>query len=424
MFENLKDKKLLVIGSGEADAEIVKSAKEMGVYTIAVDGIPKSLSTFAKNIADESWDINYSHYDEIVNKCLETGVDGVIAGYSEPRMLAGIQIAKRLNKPFYVDEDAFEITRDKSKFKDACTKYGILVPSYITVNEVPDNIDDLMLPALVKSVDGAGRKGMTFCFEKDQLKPAIEKALDCSLSHQAIIEEYIDGTEYTAIYVMGDDTISLCILKDKFLVQECRNLCFANFIIAPSVHLNEFMDTTDLKMQAMLRGIGATKGTICIQGIYNEKGFYVFEANYRLGGGNDQRITEKENGTNYVKMMISHALTGEYGNDIKSINPWYKHCTCSLRLYVKEGMIEKMKYPAVGELPEISSVIAHRKEGIYVQGDGTTGQRVLTYFMSGDTVDDLIRAIDYIHEHTIVEDPEGNRMLYENFDTDVLKSDY
>ena len=58
MYEQLKGKKLLVIGSDEIDANIVRAAHELGVYVIAADGNQKSQATFAKNIADESWDID------------------------------------------------------------------------------------------------------------------------------------------------------------------------------------------------------------------------------------------------------------------------------------------------------------------------------------------------------------------------------
>ena len=98
MYENLKGKKLLVIGSEEADLNIVKTAQSLGVYVIAVDGKEKSPTTVAKNVANESWDIDYFETEKICSKCLEKGIDGVITGYSEFRVLAACRIANKLGK--------------------------------------------------------------------------------------------------------------------------------------------------------------------------------------------------------------------------------------------------------------------------------------------------------------------------------------
>ena len=60
MYEALKGKKLLIIGSDSGNINIVNAAREMGVYTIAADGISDWSRAPAKRAADEGWDIDYS----------------------------------------------------------------------------------------------------------------------------------------------------------------------------------------------------------------------------------------------------------------------------------------------------------------------------------------------------------------------------
>ena len=69
MYSHLKEKKLLVIGSDTSNLRIIEAAREMGVYTISVDGITDYSRAPAKKAADEAWDIDYSDVErQIVKK--------------------------------------------------------------------------------------------------------------------------------------------------------------------------------------------------------------------------------------------------------------------------------------------------------------------------------------------------------------------
>ena len=118
MYEDLKGKKLLLVGSEETDSCIVRIAQSLGIYVIAVDGTTTSEKTIAKLAADEAWDIDYNDTKEIARKAFEEHVDGVIAGYSENRVLAACRIANAIGTPFYATEEQIEITRNKRKFKE------------------------------------------------------------------------------------------------------------------------------------------------------------------------------------------------------------------------------------------------------------------------------------------------------------------
>ena len=84
MYEKLKGKKLLIIGSDAGNMDMIACAHEMGVYVIATDGITDKSMTPAKNMADEAWDIDYSDLDAIEKKCHTSPNNGNIAPYKWP----------------------------------------------------------------------------------------------------------------------------------------------------------------------------------------------------------------------------------------------------------------------------------------------------------------------------------------------------
>ena len=85
MYEELKGKRLLILGCSQDECQIVEAARELGVYTITTDNHENWDDAPAKKIADEAWNISWSDIDALKEKALMRNVDGVIAGYSEFR---------------------------------------------------------------------------------------------------------------------------------------------------------------------------------------------------------------------------------------------------------------------------------------------------------------------------------------------------
>ena len=178
-MDNLANKKLLIISGSKNDISFVQAAKEMGIYTICCDGHTDWSRSPAKQAADEGWNIDYSHTEEVARKCLEEGVDGVIAGYSEHRVMAACKIARAIGKPFYATEEQIDISRDKKQFKALCQRNGIPVPADYC-GKLPltqQQRDAIVYPVIVKPADSAGRKRISVCYSEQALDIALENAV-------------------------------------------------------------------------------------------------------------------------------------------------------------------------------------------------------------------------------------------------------
>ena len=82
-FEN---KKLLILGATPNEIPVVKRAQELGAYVITTDYNKDYKLSPAKYYSDECWDISWSDIEELKKRCVESGVTGVIAGFSEIRV--------------------------------------------------------------------------------------------------------------------------------------------------------------------------------------------------------------------------------------------------------------------------------------------------------------------------------------------------
>ena len=185
MFEDLKGKRLLILGATRDECEIVNAAREMNVYTITTDNHLNWDDAPAKKISDEAWNISWADISALKEKAEQRKVDGVIAGFSEFRTSCAIRLSRLLGTPFYIqDEDQLAITRDKLLFKSICRKYHVPVAKdyYVTSEMKQEDLDRIVYPVIVKPADNAGSRGIRFCSSKEDIVECIEYALSFSES--------------------------------------------------------------------------------------------------------------------------------------------------------------------------------------------------------------------------------------------------
>lgn len=426
MFENLQGKRLLVIGSDEGTSSIVKAAKDLGVYTIAVDGVPMSVKTPAKQMADQSWDIDYRNTEEIAALCRKEKVDGVLAGYSEFRVLAACRISRALGTPFYATEEQIELTWNKRRFKDLCRECGVRIPQDYLMDPRAELAEDsdIHFPVIVKPVDYAGRNGISICDTKEQLAKAMAFARSKSVTDSILVEDYIVGQEFAALYTIVDGEISFSSLKDKYITQvgaEKSSLC--ELSITPSCHLKRYLAQTDESIKRFIRAAGIRNGVTQFQGIVTDSDFWIFEMSYRLPGGNDYVYTEKCHQINYMKMMISYSLTGSMGDDLSKDTPYFDRYFAQYLIHAHGGTVAFSDFSQLEGVEGVGDLHIWAKPGRVFAEDGTTQQKAFTCKLTGGSIGDIIRLIQFVQTHIRVEDEQGNNMLFDNFDVNRIKYD-
>lgn len=423
MYEFLKGKKLLVIGSDSGNVNIINAAREMGIYTIAADGIKDWSKAPAKRAADEGWDIDYSQTEAMVQKCLEAGVDGVFAGYSEFRVLAACRIAGALGKPFYATEEQINLTRNKRTFKDVCQQYDIPVPKdycfhYPLSSQEKAGIE---YPVIVKPADYAGRKGITVCRCAEELDAAVEYAASKSQSKTIIVEDYLDGLEFSSIYTLSDGAISLSSVNEKYITRDQEKISgLCEFLISPARSYDRYIEELDGKLRKFIRGIQARNGVIFFQGMITGKKLYVFEMGYRINGNNDFLVIDRFNGLNFMKMCIAHSLCGSMTDDISKDNPLYPGYACSLLMYAHGGTVGKLSLGQIPSRQGIRDVTPTAWVGKEIPEDGSTAQCVVKMKLYGDSLEEIAQLAEFAQRNVVVEDVNGKNMLFKPFDTGCL----
>jgi biotin carboxylase len=298
--------KLLILGATVNEISIVKKAKSMGLYTIVTDNhIDWSLAP-AKTIADEAWNISWSDIESLAKKSKEVGVDGVIAGFSEFRVESMVRLCQALSLPCYINEEQLEITRNKVEFKKWCASHDIPV-----VKEYRIQDQNIRYPVIIKPVDRAGGIGINVAYSKSELTAYYEQALTLSPSGKVIIEEFINnGSKFDCYYVINNSHVDLMCTTDTIMYSGFDKGFekIQKAWLYPSRYEKAFIRDYHPKFVKMIESLHMENGYTSISCFYRNKECLVFEAGFRLTGGQSFNYQNAVTGADYLESMINYSL--------------------------------------------------------------------------------------------------------------------
>ena len=214
-------KKLLIANRGEIALRIMRSAKEMGIQTVAVYSEADRLSPHVR-YADEAVFIgpaassqSYLVFDKIIDACIQTGAQAIHPGYGF--LSENAAFARRVKQEGLIlvgpSPEAMEIMGNKLSAKAAAKKYQIpMVPG--TEEAIQDiavaklRAEEVGFPILIKAAAGGGGKGMrivenTADFE-EQMNLAVSEAISSFGDGAVFIERYVSSPRHIEIQVLGD----------------------------------------------------------------------------------------------------------------------------------------------------------------------------------------------------------------------------
>lgn len=432
MFDELKGKKLLILGATRDECQIVDAAREMGVYTITTDNHENWDDAPAKKISDEAWNISWSDIETLREQAKKEKVDGVIAGYSEFRTNCAIQLSRELGTSFYItDEQQLAITRDKLLFKSICRQYGVPVAKdyYVTAEMKEEDLAAIEYPVIVKPTDNAGSRGIRFCKDKEHIKDCIDYALSFSQSKRIVVEEVLQGHEVVAYYTIADGEAAFSSMFDKYARIEREGFnALMDAYVYPSNKLPVFIEKHDRNVRKLIQGMGLKNGVISLQGFAQPDGSIVFfELGFRLGGTSAFHYTDYYNHVNHLKMMISHSLTGNmHKEELVKEDATFKGCYgCTFTLLSKDGIIGSLSgKEAVDEMPNVIHTCFYHKIGTKIENNGSQFAKTFRAYIVGKTLDEIKTTIRAIQDTVKVENTEGQDMLYDRFDANIISNQY
>ncbi len=314
-------KKLLIANRGEIALRIMRSAKEMGIQTVAVYSEADRLSPHVR-YADEAVFIgpassnqSYLVFDKIIDACKQTGAQAIHPGYGF--LSENAAFARRVKQEGLIlvgpSPEAMEIMGNKLSAKAAAKKYQIpMVPG--TEEAIQDiaiaklRAEEVGFPILIKAAAGGGGKGMrivenTADFE-EQMNLAVSEAISSFGDGAVFIERYVSSPRHIEIQVLGDTQGNIVHLFER----ECSIQRRHQKVVeeAPSAvlspELRKAMGECAVNVAKSCNYVGAGTVEFILE---NNTDFYFLEMNTRLQV--EHPVTEMITGIDLVKEQIKIA---------------------------------------------------------------------------------------------------------------------
>lgn len=421
---NLKGKKLLILGGTSASYDLVRNAKEMGIYTIVTDPNETSVS---KEIADETAFVSTADIDGIVALAKEKAVDGIFCGPSEFNLRNVIKACEKSGLPCYTTMDVWDRCANKDEFKEYCRKYGVdCTPEYDITRDTPKSeLEKIDYPIIIKPVDGCSSAGITVCNNADEVAPALEKAYAASKKGKIIAEKYIqnDGEIFSVRYMLRDGEAYPYFMMDTYVADPIhRTSLISGYTHAPSKYAKYYMENMDQSVRRMLKGMGLRNGSAFIQSLPCDGKIYFHEMGYRLSGGMIFKLTEPLTNVHDMKMMLRFAVGGDSITEEEAAK-------IDLECHGKIGgqLMIPLNAGTIGRVEGVEEIKNHPAVVNYLQyynvGDtvekrviGTLGQHFGRITFIVDSPEQEMEAINFFQNTVRVYDTDGNRMNNLQFD--------
>lgn len=188
----MKQKRIMLLGGLRYLKPVIDAAHKQGYYVITADYLPNNI---AHNWSDEYCNVSIIDKEAVLREAQRLQIDGIMSFACDPGVVAASYVQNKMGLPSFGPFESVEILQNKDKFRAFLTKNGFNVPQAKGFDSVETAYEERYWypwPVIVKPTDAAGSKGVTRVDKAEDLKTALEYAMEHSISGHIIVEEFID----------------------------------------------------------------------------------------------------------------------------------------------------------------------------------------------------------------------------------------
>jgi len=381
-------KKILIANRGEIACRVIKTARKMGIATVAVysdadrDALHVKMADEAVHIGPAPSAQSYLVIDKLLEAAKATGADAVHPGYGFLSENAGFAEALKAAGIAFIGPQpvAIEAMGDKITSKRIAASAGVnTVPGHMGLIEDADESvrisRNIGYPVMIKASAGGGGKGMRIAWNDQEAREGFQSSRNEAKSSfgddRIFIEKFVTEPRHIEIQVLGDQHGNIIHLGERECSIQRRNQKVIEEAPSP------FLDAETRRAMgehacALAREVSySSAGTVEFI-VDGQRNFYFLEMNTRLQV--EHPVTELVTGIDLVEQMIRVAAgeTLSIAQEDVQLNGW----AIESRLYAEDPYRNFL--PSIGRLVKYVPPEEGRRE------DGTLLRNDTGVFEGGD----------------------------------------
>lgn len=395
----------LVLCGGIPQAALIEELKSRGIYTILADMNP---NVMARPLADDFYPVSALDVDAVRKLAEEQKVDMVLTACADQVLLVQAQVSEELGLPCYIDYKTAKDVSSKELMKKVFVENGIPTSKHVIMGEYDQGkVSELSYPIIVKPVDSYSSRGVRKVFNINELKAAIEAAVEISRTNTAIVEEYVEGEELTVdVYIEDEIAHTLCISNiDKIPENDRFVICRTRY---PAQISDEVKKQVEVVAGQIAKAFNLRNSPMLVQLITDGEKVSVVEFCARTGGGDKFRLIKQVSNFDVIRAVVDLTLGKK-----PHVAPYQlPECIVNEFLYSEPGIFDHLEgFEELKDQGVISEYFQLKTKGIECGEIKSSGDRVAYYTIQAPTMNEVREKDKKANSVLKVVDSEGMDVL-------------
>ena len=298
---------VLFVGAGRHQRRAIAQARDRGLRVVAVDRNPEAPGL---SLADVPEVVDFADVDAVEAVARRHGVDGALTVSADRAVPVVAAITERLGLPSIGTAVAHRMTH-KLAMRRTLADEGIPQPAFAAVRNLAEGraaIQTVGLPAVLKPADSGGQRGVFRVDTPGDLESNLHAALAESPGREAVLEEFVEGTEMNGIVVARRGRGSLVTLSDRLRPPGIGFGVGWVHVFPASIHSDQ-LELAERLAERSVTALGLRDGIAFPQLIASPDGrVSVVEVAARIPGGQMADLVRHAVGVDLVELALRFAL--------------------------------------------------------------------------------------------------------------------
>jgi biotin carboxylase len=306
---------VLFVGAGRHQRRAIAQARDRGLRVVAVDRNPDAPGLA---LADVPEVVDFVDVDAVEEVARRREVDGALTISADRAVPVVAAVTERLGLPSIGTDVAHRMTH-KIAMRRTLAEEGIPQPAFAAVRNLAEGraaIAAVGLPAVLKPVDSGGQRGLFRIEAPGDLESHLHSALAESPAREAILEEFVDGTEMNGIVVARGGETRLLTLSDRLRPAGVGFGVGWIHVYPASIHSDQ-LALAERTAERAVAALGLRDGIAFPQLIATADGqVSTVEVAARIPGGQMADLVRHAVGVDLVELALRFALGEEVPDEV------------------------------------------------------------------------------------------------------------
>lgn len=339
----MNKKSILIFGLGFLQKSLIARCKVKGLYTIGIDPCDDAV---CKDDVDVFEVVGGQDYEKTLEVAKRYDVAGVITTATDKPLVMMARVAEALHLPFYSVKTA-QWSTDKYQMKQRFMLGGVPFAKGKLAKAI-DDVSDFVFPVIVKPRDNSGSRGVKLCCDKQELQECINEALEFSHLDTVLVEEFIEGQEYSIESIHFDGKSKVIQFTEKKTTDFPYNVELGH--MQPARLSDEMKDEIREIIEKIAKALNFNNCGSHTELKIGSRGITVIETSPRFGGDFiTSTLVPLSTGLNIDDLLIEISIGNKLSD--KDLQPVKNRCSGVVFFNLPEGKIEK-----IGNLDELKTI--------------------------------------------------------------------